>query len=128
MKKLDRRVGVVIAMSGVIFMAIAIKNNPTDTAKKLHVMRHDVRVILINGGVVVTDSCNSKYGSAYYYAGIDAKSWSPILADSYSKGLLALGWKERGYEGDIFFVKMAFVPKYIETSSMVMVRRCTGLA
>jgi hypothetical protein len=106
MKKiLDKRVGIAIAIAGVVFMIVAIKNNPTDTAQKLAIMRHDMSVILINGGVVAIESDNSKFGSAYLYAGIDSKTWTSVLADKYYGGLRALGWREVNYEGEFLLCK-----------------------
>jgi hypothetical protein len=105
MKKLDKRVGAAFAAAGIVFMILAIRNNPTDTAEKLEIMRHDIKGILANGGVVATESYNSKFGSAYLYTGIDAKSWSPTLADSYNNGFLLLGWKRRDFEGGVLLCK-----------------------
>jgi hypothetical protein len=102
---LDKRIGIAIAIAGVVFLIIAIKNNPGDTAQKLATMRHNMNVILINGGDVAIESNNSKFGSAYLYAGIDSKTWSSILADKYYGGLRALGWREVNYEGETFLCK-----------------------
>lgn len=105
MKKINPKIGIVIALLALVFMISAIKNNPTDAAPKLHIMRDDMEEVLKNGGVVVMNSYNSKYGSAYLYVGIDAKTWTPDLAKKYSESLSDLGWKRSNFDGNVSFCK-----------------------
>lgn len=100
MKIINKRIGIFIVPLAVAFLVIAIRSNPTDTAQKFEIMRHDMDAILASGGSVITSAHNSKYGSAYLYVGIDASTWTPMLADKYDDHLLALGWKKTNIEGD----------------------------
>ena len=94
MKKINPKIGIVIALLALVFMISAIKNNPTDAAPKLHIMRDDMEEVLKNGGVVVMNSYNSKYGSTYLY-----------LAKKYSESLSDLGWKRSNFDGNVSFCK-----------------------
>ncbi|MCA8105549.1 MULTISPECIES: hypothetical protein [Burkholderia] len=92
--KFDKRVWMVVAVIVFIVVIYGLRNNPVDGQEKLDVMRRDMDVILMNGGVVAVRSQSYKYGAAYLYVGVDAKSWSPELADKYSRGLVDIGWRE----------------------------------
>lgn len=105
MKTLEKRAGIGIAIVAIVFMFLAIKNNPTDTAQKFEIMRHDMTSILKSGGVISSESHGSKYGSAYLYTGIDAKTWTSDLANKYERGLRALGWRDISYQGEVLLCK-----------------------
>ncbi|WP_144030067.1 hypothetical protein [Burkholderia sp. AU16741] len=103
--KLDKNIWIVVAVVGFIFMTLGVRNNPTDGGEKFGIMRRDMDVILMNGGVVAMRSHNYKYGSAYLYVGIDAKTWVPELGDKYSQGLKRIGWREVDSDGVIILCK-----------------------
>jgi hypothetical protein len=140
MKKINGYIGVSFAVVGIVFFLMAIRQNPTDAEQKFLTMRHDMNVILAKGGTVSIESSNSKYASAYLYVGIDAATWSPDLADSYIRGLGALGWMEMNKDGVIFLCKdgiSAEVHRNVEygggkamyginmTYNSLTIRRCT---
>ena len=111
MKKLNGQIWLIIPILGIVLMVMAIRRNPTDAIQKLELMRHDMSVALSNGGVLIIGSRNSKYGSAYLYNGIDAKTWTSSLADKYDQAFLSLGWKRISYEGEEILCKERIVAK-----------------
>ncbi|WP_213234114.1 hypothetical protein [Caballeronia sp. NK8] len=111
LENINKRLGIVFAVIGVFALLFSFKKNPTDTGKQLQFMGHDMEIVLKNGGRIVDRDQNSKYGSAFIFVTIDAKSWSPSLADSYTITLRSLGWKEKRYENQDLICKDGVVAK-----------------
>lgn len=92
MIKNPKRLGVVVAVSGVAALIYALANNPTDTSEKMKFMSRDMDALIAKGGRVVYQTRNSKYGSALIYEAIDAKTWTPQLEEDYVTTLKFMGW------------------------------------
>lgn len=98
-------VQIFIAISGLVFMIFAAMKNSRDEVGKLKIMESDMDLILGVGGVVAMRSQNYKYGSAYLYVGIDAKTWSTELMSKYTQELRDVGWVEVDSDGESILCK-----------------------
>lgn len=76
----------------------ALVSNPSSSkaATRLALMQEDMAILLGQGGKVVNETSNAKYGGAFLTRYLSDEGWSDSLLSRYQATLVSRGWSQLG--------------------------------